>query len=335
MATIGTDVLTLNDWRKRLSPEGNIDAIIELLAEKNPILDDMMFKEGNLATGHRTTVRSGIPEGTWRLLNYGVQPTKSQTVQVTDSTGMLENYSEIDKALADLNGNSAEFRMSEDMGIIQGLNNQMASTVFYGNTKTHPARFMGLAPRFNDGLASRAENGENILNGGGSGSDNTSVWMVLWGSNTVHGIFPKGSIAGLQHKDLGEQTLFDVNGGRYQGYRAHYKWDIGLTVRDWRAIVRIANIDVSELTMDASANSADLIDLLTQMVEIPFDINAGRASIYCNKTIRSFLRRQINNKANVNLSLENYYGKKVVMFDGIPVQRCDGILNTESVVPFT
>jgi len=328
MATIGNTNPTLADIAKRLDPDGKIDTIVEMLGETNEILTDMTFVEGNLPTGHRTTVRSGLPGATWRKLNYGVQPDKSQTVPVTDTCGMLEAYAEIDKALAELNGNSAAFRLSEDRAFLESMNQSMADTLFYGDTDVNPERFMGLAPRF-DSLS--AEDGDNIVAGGGSGSDNTSVWLVVWGPNTVHGIYPKGSKAGFQHSDLGEVTLEDAAGGKYQGYRTHYKWDSGLVVRDWRYIVRVANIDVSDLTNDASAG-ADLIDLLTQAVEIPPSLSMGRPVLYANKTIRSYLRRQITNKSNVNLTLENFAGKPAVAFDGIPVRRCDAILNTEATI---
>ena len=246
MATIGTTALTLADLAKRMDSNDKIARIIELLAQKNEILDDMRWVEGNLPTGHRTTVRTGLPQATWRKLNYGVQPTKSNTAQITDTCGMLETYAEIDKALADLNGNTAEFRLSEDQAFLEGMSQQMAGTLFYGNTDTSPERFLGLAHRYSTRNAATASSA-NVIHGGGSGSDNTSIWLVVWGELTVHGIIPKGSKAGLQHHDLGEQTLQDADGGKYQGYRTHYKWDAGLTVRDWRHAVRIANIDVSDL----------------------------------------------------------------------------------------
>ena len=145
---------------------------------------------------------------------------------------------------------------------------------------------------------------------------------------------PKGAKAGLQHKDLGEVTLEDDAGGKYQGYRTHYQWKTGLTLRDWRYVVRIANIDVSALTKDASAG-ADLIDLMTQALEIPPDLTSGRAAFYCNKTIRSFLRRQIRNANNVHIGMDEVAGKKVVSFDEVPVRRCDQILNTEAALSFS
>lgn len=330
MATLATTNPTLADVAARMSPDGKIDQnIVEMLNETNEILDDMTVIEANGFTEHKTTVRSGIPYGTWRKLNYGVQPEKSRTVPVKDSMGMLETYAEVDKALADLNGNSAAWRMSEDRAFIEGMNQTMATTLFYGDSSLDPEKFMGLAPRYN---SLSAENAMNIIDAGGTGSDNASIWLIVWGPNTCHTIYPKGSAAGLQSRDLGEDTLTDAAGGRYQGYRTHYKWDIGAVLRDWRYVVRIANIDVSDLTKNASSG-ADLIDLLTQALELVPNIGIGRPAFYMPRKLRSFLRRQITNKvAASTLTMEDVAGKKVVTFDGVPCRRTDALLLTEARV---
>lgn len=320
---------TLQDLARRLDPGGKVDKIAELLEETNEILTDMQWKEGNLLTGEKTTIRTGLPSATWRKLNYGVQPSKSTTAQITDACGMLEAYAEVDKALADLNNNTAEFRLSEDRAFLETMNQQLAATLFYGDTGVNPERFVGLAPRYN---LTTAATGANILLGGGSGNTNTSVWLMNWDSLIAYGIYPKGSKGGWQHEDLGQQTLFDSQTppGRYEGYRTHYKWDCGLTVRDWRYIVRIANIDVTTLTKNA-ASGADLIDLMTQAVELPPD-GRGKRVFYVNKTVKSFLRRQIANKAVYQLTLDTVGGKEVMSFAGIPVRRSDQLLNTEATV---
>jgi len=334
MATLSAINPTLLDVTKRLDPNGKIDTISELLAETNEIIEDMTFLEGNLPTGHRTTVRTGLPAPTWRKLYGGVQPAKSTTAQITDSCGMLEAYAEIDKALADLNGNAAAFRLSEDRAFIEGMNQEFANTLFYGNEGTNPEAFTGFAPRFN--TKSGAINGENILlaDATASGSDQTSIWLVVWGPNTVHGIYPKGSKAGLSMEDKGQVTVenIDGNNGRAEAYRTHYRWDLGLTVRDWRYVVRIANVDTSALTKNASAG-ADLIDKMTEALELIPSLSMGRPAFYCNRTVRSFLRRQIMNKvAGSTLTMDQVAGKHVTMFDGVPVRRCDRITSTESVI---
>jgi hypothetical protein len=332
MATLSTNYPTLLDWARRLDPDGsNVTAdIVEILNENNEVLQDMMFQEGNLPTGHRSTIRTGLPAPTWRKLYGGVQPSKSTTVQVTDSTGMLEAYAEVDKALADLNGNTASFRMSEDKAHIEGMSQEMADTLFYGNESTEPEAFTGLAPRFN---SLSAANGDNIIDAGGTGSDNTSIWLVVWGPNSVHGIFPKGSRAGIQRDDKGQVTIENVDGlgGRMEAYRTHYRWDAGLTVKDWRYIVRIANIDVSDLTATA-ATGANLYDLITQALELPPSLNGGRPVLYASRKLRTFLRRQGRNLPGIQVNFDQGVGKQVVTIDEIPLRRTDAILHTEARV---
>ena len=324
MAAIGNTALTYTDWAKRYN-DGRISVIVELLSQTNEILDDMRWVEGNLPTGHRTSVRTGLPQGTWRQLNYGVQPTKSTTSQITDACGMLETYSEIDKALADLNGNSSEFRLSEDKAFLEGLSQQLAQTLFYGNTAATPEKFMGLSPRFNTASGPAAIS-QNVIDAGGTGADNTSVWLVVWGDLTVHGIFPKGSKAGLQMRDLGEQTLTDINGNRFQGYRTHYKWDAGLTVRDWRYAVRIANIDVSDLS---APTPPDLTKFMIKATHKVPSLKTGQPVFYMNRTGRQWLDIQAATKDNVMLKISEFEGRPVREFLGIPIRTCDQILNTE------
>lgn len=332
MATIGNLAITLSEWAKRLDPDGSIAAIVEMLNETNECLDDMLWVEGNLPTGHRTTVRGGLPKLTWRLLNYGVPVSKSVTRQVTDTCGMCEGYSEIDASLAKLNGNTAEFRLSEDKPFLESMNQEVVSAFFYGNSATDPERIMGLAPRYND---LSAENADNIIDCGGTGTDNTSVWLMVWGANTAHMIFPKGSTMGLQHSDKGQVTLQDMNGNNYEGYRTHYKWDLGFTLRDWRYCVRLANIDVSDLESfndPAADNSAPLFRNLIKAYNIIPNFGMGRAAIYCNRTVKTWIDIMAEEKFNVNLTIDMYAGKPITRFWGIPIRRCDALLNTEDAV---
>lgn len=329
MPALAANNPTLLDVAKRLDPDGKIAAIVEILNATNPVLDDLTFVEGNLPTGHRTTIRTGLPTPTWRKLYGGVQPTKSTTVQVTDSCGMLEAYAEVDKALADLNGNTAAFRLSEDAAHIEAMGQEMASTLFYGNEGTEPEAFTGLAPRYN---SKSAQNADNIIDAGGTGSDNTSIWLCVWGPQTGFGIYPKGSTAGLQMTDKGQVTVENVdgNGGRMEAYRTHYRWDAGLTIRDWRYFVRIANVDVSDL--DTVANTKNLINWMIQASERIPELGKGRAAFYMNRRLREKLRLGILEKISSNLTWETISGERVMTFDDIPVRRTDALVNTEARV---
>lgn len=332
MATLATTNLTLADWAKRLDPDGNIPEIVELLTQTNEILQDAVFMEGNLPTGHRVVVRTGLPAVYWRALNAGVPTSKSTTATVDETCGMLEAYSEVDVDLAKLNGNTAEFRLSEDAAFLEAMNQTQAQTMFYGNPGTDPKTYLGLAPRYS---SLSAPNGKNILDAGGTDTDNASIWLVVWGRNTVFCPFPKGSLAGLQHKDLGEDTIIDSNGGRYQALRTHYQWKNGLAVKDWRYVVRIANIDVSNLIAETSA--ANLIKVMLRAIfRIP-NLRAGRPVFYMNRSVAQMLPIQgLNTSSNAVKVQEaiSQFGEPIVnmSFMGIPIRLCDQLLSTEARV---
>src|SRR6202046_1374184 len=192
MATVGSLALTYADWAKRLDDGYRVAAIIELLSQTNEILDDMLVMEGNLPTGHNTTLRTALPQATWRLLNAGVPNAKSTTAQIIDTCGNLETYSVIDKDIADLNGNTPEFRLSESRAFLEGMSQQVAATLIYGNQFVNPERFTGLAPRYSTLTAANSQTANNVLDAGGTSNTNTSLWLVTWGSDTIAGIFPKG-----------------------------------------------------------------------------------------------------------------------------------------------
>ena len=347
MATLPATNLTLADWAKRVDPNGTIPVVAELLTQTNDILKDAVFKEGNLPTGDRVVVRTGLPTVYWRALNKGIPSSKSTTAQVDEACGILEARSEIDKDLAMLNGNSAAFRLSEDTAFLESMNQTAATTMFYGNPATDPLQPMGLAPRYS---SLSAGNAQNIVSGGGSGSDNTSIWLVVWGDQTVYCPFPKGSKAGLIHEDLGEQTVYTPSslGGttasatdRMQALVTRYQWKTGLVVKDWRYVVRIPNIDVSDLsgltsTQLPTATGSIIHAMAKATCRVP-NLGMGRPVFYMNRTVYSGLMRLALEKSVSTLSIQtglSQFGTPVSWgsFMGIPLRCCDAILNTEALV---
>jgi hypothetical protein len=337
MPTLATNNLTLADWAKRQDPNNQPARIIELLSQSNEIIEDQVWKEGNLPTGTRTTVRSGLPDVAWRKLNYGVQPSKSTTVQVDDTCGMLEAWSVVDKDLAELNGDVGAFRMSEANAFLEGMNQKFAQTLIYGNSGTEPEAFTGLALRYS---SLSAANGQNILSGGGA-SGNTSIYLVGWGDNTVHGIYPKGSMAGLQHNDRGLEVVTDATGGKFFGYHDNFQWKCGLALRDWRYVVRIANVNVADLTAltgtQAATASTELIKLMSRAIDRIPNMGGIRPVFYANRTVRSLLRVQALQKSAGAIAIEpalSQFGMPMtsMQFQGIPIRLCDAILNTEAQI---
>jgi len=331
MAALNATQATLLDWAKLRDPDGSLAKIVEILNQNNQILADMQWVEGNLPTGHRTTIRTGLPTPTWRLLNNGVQPSKGTTAQIDEQCGELVAWNVVDESIAELGGNPAGVRASMARAHLEAMAQEVASTIFYG-AATSPEEFVGLAARYND---STAGNGDNLILGGGTGStDNTSIWLIAHDEETFSGIFPQGSQAGLKHEDFGKETVENAagtTGALMRAYREYFKWQCGIALKDWRYAVRIANLDVSQLEADSGA--ADLLRLLADAEErIPNDL--GTRAFYMNRTVRRNLRHQTTAAVSTGggITFDNVGGKRVMLFGTTPVHICDALLNTEDVV---
>lgn len=334
MATVGSTYLSIADMYKRTGKNGNIQEIIEMMGQVNPILQDMVVMEANEGTTHLTTMRTGLPTAAFRKLYQGVQPSKSTTKQVRDATATAEAWSEVDAKLVETAADGvgrAKIRQTESTAFIEALSQTMAQRIFYGNTVAEPSEFLGLSPRF---ASLGAENGAQIVDAGGTGNDNTSIWFIVWGERTVHGIYPKGSRAGLQQEDKGKETTKDDEGGLYDVYRDKYSWDLGLSVRDWRYVARIANIDVAAMR----AGNVKLYDFLRKAYYKLHQrtVIGGRAAIYCNRDVLECLDALATNAGAsdsfVRLTPMQIEGKEVVTYRGIPLRESDALLNTEARV---
>lgn len=327
--TLGTKYPTLLEVSKLFGESGQPLPLAEILTKTNPILDDIPWVQANSVGGHRLSARAGYPEAAWRKLNRGVAPSKGAYQDVTETMGLAASLGVVDKKLVELSGNQAHFRMVENTGHIEAMGQLFATALFYGDPDVNPEQFLGLAPRFDD--LSGPLNAEQIIDAGGNDTDLASIWLVGWGEDTVYGIYPKGSKAGLVHEDKGEELTDDGTGAgkMFPAMRDWFEWDGGIAVRDWRNIVRIANVDLSALTYDA-ATGAKLIQLMTAAIEQLNSRESVNPVFYAPRKIISFLRQQIVNKAIYQIGMGDVMGRKVTQFDGIPVRRVDALLSTES-----
>lgn len=332
MATINASVATILDHAKRLAPDGSVAAIAELLSQDNTLFADMLWKEGNLPTGMRSTLRTALPSGGWRKYNEGVVPSKSRTGQTEDATALLEQWAQTDKKVAELNGNTAAFRLSESMAFLESMKQEAIGTMIYGNSGTAPEEFDGFAVRY---ASTSGTNGQNVISGGGAGSDNCSIYLVGWGEN-CHGIFPKNSTAGLVHKDHGEvvvQNAGGVTGALMAAYMDQYTLEMGLHIRDWRSVVRIPNIDASALRAEAS--DADLTKLMTKALYcVEGVVQASRWRFYVPRFVAAFLDLQRQERVQVGgqLGYDVVDGRRINNFRGVPITICDQLLENEATV---
>lgn len=341
-ATLGANMPTMADLAKLIGPDGQQAAMIEMLNLTNEVLDDAVVQEGNTTTGWLGNVRTGLPPVVFRLVNQGVPPSKSTSAQLVEQAARMEAWSEIDEALAELAPNLGQFRLSQAAPFFESMNQTFTSKLFYGNAGLAPEEFTGFSTRFSTSVQATAASGANIIKAGGVGADNSSIWLINWGPQTVFLIYPKGTQAGLQHNDLGKETAettAGIAGNRMRVYRDQWIWRVGLAVPDWRSVVRIANIDESDLVADTAGASVKLIEYMSRAID-RIQGPRGRLAFYTSRTVKSILRVQALNKSTNALGIEqglNQFGQQrpggAVTFLGIPVRTVDALTNAEALVP--
>lgn len=322
-----------------------------LLEEMNPILKDIPAVEANEKLSHRTAVQAYLPEVAAPSYNEGVEPTAGGYAPLEFELGHFESNMEVHERLARNLGKRTILRQ-QMRSHVSAMSNKMAKTLFFGNPANDESNeFMGLATFYSDGRANAGEQRRNIINAEGAGTDLTSIWIVNWSEDTIYSAYPKGSKKGLKHTDHGKIRITNapaVNAntptGRMMAYAQDFEWDCGLVVQDWRQAVRIANIKTStgsnQVTKDprkTGGSGPDLIDLIHQGLNMIYDHNWGRTTIYCNREVYSFLDRQETfATGNSTLKRGDLYGRGIdnITCQGFPIWRCDALNMDEGAVSF-
>ena len=333
MAIKGIGYVTLADVAK------NGSKVAEVLVRENPMLEDIPYKEMNEGTIHKESIRSYLPKPTYRKANQAIAAQKSGIEERTFSAAHFESRSQMDKMVARRGGMDkvAINRWNQAQGHIQAMANEHASLLFYGS----PSDVDGKTPGFADIFWTRntgVETSKQIVHGGGASNDNTSIWLINWGAESVFGIYPAGTTAGLKRTDYSEGgKLVQLQGkdeagnvGTFYGYDEIFELDHGLVVKDFRQVVRIANLPMSDL--QGATPATKLIDLLITAQYRLYKMDG--AVIYMNRIPQAILHKQALAAVGTGggLTFDNFGGKKILHFNGMPIRTTDALLNNEATV---
>lgn len=347
MATNG--LVNYIDWARSVDPDGKPAKVAQLLSQCNQMLKDMIWQQANMALAHKITVGVGLPQGTFRSFNMGVPFSKAINSQLQFGITELVGYSGVDRSIAELWDNLKAYRYQQDMAHLEGMSQQVTGAFLYANEGTNAGQITGFMPLYNTVNSATAYNAANVIDGGGTGSSNSSILYCNWGDMSGYGIFPKGTPSGIVYEDKGDITpLYDANNNRFEGYTSFFRIKFGLCINDWRYFVRIANLDTTTAGL-AGATPPDLFVMLSKaMGKIPASsrrvFNADETDdptnpkpgtmpvIYVNRTIQEYLDIQAIRVPNVLISLKDYAGQPVEGFRGIPIRILDQMLVSESRV---
>jgi hypothetical protein len=316
------DQLTLVELAKRTNNKQMLD-IAEVLDKKVPMLRDAVWLEANQLTGHVINRRTYLPTGTFRGVNEGVPKSASQTKQITEPIGRLEDRSEVDEYLIDLAPNPKEFRYDEDIAHVEGLAQTMGDAILYAALATDPLKFDGIQTRYDAlSLANVWDNGD------ASSGAVTSAYLIQWGKRKAHFVYPRNLMNEfIRMVDKGQQLVEDgiTAGNKFWAYVTQFVFNMGISVWDDRCIQRIANIG------PGTANNFDIDLGIKALNEMP-DEGDG-AVLYVNTTVKSQIEIAAKNAADPILRWTKVDGVgDVLMFKNAPVRVHEKIKNTESVV---
>lgn len=304
--------------------------ILELMNQNNDILTDIPFMESNQSDGHLTRIRTGLPEVHWRRLYRGTPYSKARFAQVKEPCSMMEARMMLDEAEARLYGDNAnKFRTSEGIAFMEAMRQKAAHTLFYGDSDANKDEFKGFALRY------PSKDSPNVVDAGGTGAGAcTSAYLISWGDRTAHGLYPKGSKGGLEHTDLGRQTVKDEEGADFEALISRYQWNIGLALRDWRACVRVANIPVAALSKrKGQSGFIDLQSLFIQGKNKMPETMRHKAVWYANEELMTAIELQSTDAGNVHLVYgEAFKSEGTPLLFGRPVRQCDAIKANEDAL---
>jgi len=332
MATVNqsSDVRTLLDFAKETENK-KAAKIVQMMEKKNPILRYLPYVPANDGTSHLTTRNIALPTSSARMINQGFAKSKGRSVQIKVGTTMFGVISQVDARLIDNSGDPAGHRLNMERSYIAGMANDQSDYLFYASNAADPRLFNGICTELGSLSGPYAD---QIIDAGGTGSDNTSVIFTVLGEDTIHGIFPQGSQVGLKTEDMGKNLVKDDEGKEYAAWQTLYEWDNGIVVRDPRYLCRIANIDVSNLATfgTESDSSANLLRLFIEAYHRLEDLDAGVPVILCNRAVKQWLDIQAMEKKNAALGIMDVAGRPVTSFWQIPIERTDSLLTTEARV---
>jgi len=339
MAVLGSRFVTLLDVSKSKDPK--VGKVAEVLVKWNAMTKDIPYQPMNENTIHREEIRSGLPAVYYRKANQAIPPSKTTTEERTFSAAHFESKSQIDHAVAARGGmqNISYNRWNQAQGHLQSHANEIASLMIYGSPVDSNRKTPGFFDIYST-LAAGEETAKQIVDAGGTGTDNASILLVVWGENSVFGVFPSGTTAGLTRIDRSPgNTQIQIpaldhlgNAGSFWGYEEDFHTDHGLVVKDFRQAARAANIDVSNLVSGTGA--ADLFDIMTDLTYKVDSLDAGQAVFYVNRTIEAALDKQARAAVGdgSGITYQNYQGERVLTFRGIPIRRMDAMTNGEQRV---
>ncbi len=316
-----------------------------VLDRMTPLVKMIPMVSSNNILSNIAVRTDSLPIASTRRWNEGIKATASKNAPLNDPIALFEDYSEVDFDLWEIQNNPEMWRAQQDMNHIEGLFQLMESTLLYGSLETNPGSFNGLSTRFNN--LESYPNGDtswkpNVWNGGLATGPATTAWLIEFGDDTVYGIYPPNTPAGLSFRDLGEITK-ELSSGTgsvgtnymYQVLRTMLRWYLGIQIADERCVQRIANINPIGFSGPSGFDENIFIQAKMQLPR--FGETSGTV-ILVNRDLKTQIDiRAVSQKINTYFTPPgdnsmDVFGKAVTKFQNIPIYVAEKISSLETIV---
>lgn len=332
--------LTLADYESMVTDKDvSRKVLIHTIRDYMPFFDQGVILPANNGDTDKGQIITKYPEGQLRAYNEGWDAEEVLGASARYTASMVRTRSVVDVSLYNTRkpGEREAWRLRKDEGFMKGLARQAVRRVFYGDPSVDARDCLGLSQIV---VPTSEAFGARCINAGGTAAGKlTDIWLINWKPDGMYMFYPQGGEGpGLTVDNMGEQYINDKNNKAFRALVTEFGWDIGVAAYDPEAVVRICNVDTSKLSKKNTTSGApDLIDLMTQALEMLPDDASGRIAFYMNDTIRSVLRRQMQNKDNAFLTWAEIAGRKVLSYGDTPIHKLgsDVIGNTGNALTFS
>lgn len=342
----GSRYITFRDLLSGRTPNGFVDKdIVEMMAQENPVLQDVLWKQCNKGREDFVTIRTGMPDAVLRAFYEGFKGSKTSKKQVTNACCTVTTGIEFDWRLYEADKDKVSFLSDEQRANSSVLGDKAAALLIYGDSDKDPKGINGFFKTYGEfgavtGSSMQTDDRKAsfyTFNAGttaqltaSSGLARRSLLLVGWGAKSMHGIYPEGSSSGIKIESLTSQYVDDGAGGRLRMGLQEMNWDLGLNIRDFRYGGRIANIDV--MSDPSNANTPDVTTFVRKLVT-RVKSNGVTQRFYCSRLVMEHIAEQFEKKTSANaIKYADLEQKKDASLLGIPVSICDCMNGDEEAV---
>ena len=337
MAGLGNrEYLTLSDVAK-MTHNQELVPMVDELTKPTTLFSWMGWKQASDAMRDVSGKVTELPKATWTGLDMGVKATKGNYTQKEEGLAIIESWASINEKTYAVSPHKEATRWENDRLHIQGLGMDAEEGLVYGNPAVDVNQPLGFIARFgkvtdHHRMASGVKYDYCTLSAGGTTANKQSSILVLargiMGPTLLYPRYKEQN--GLMYRHWGFENTKDENGGNIRRALSQFQITFGLSIRDTRTAIRIANVETTNSTSIGNVRDA----MFEAVAAIPKEYK-NSIEVFTTSDVILALRKNyagLVNPVTYDANGLGHNSRGDIMFDGIVFHECSSMLDTEAVV---